>query len=166
MTTRICFCAKILSLCTFSKGYYILKNLESLRPSSNVKFHTESDANGKNLLFLLISIRFGTCKVRRLNRALDRSLFDHRELLILGPIRPTGIMLLPARHDTRRGFPVFGRINSRKINRILSVEQWTEHHWYMLFFAMNHFALGYKWYDQLSSKCCKLNFSRVRSFRQ
>ena len=31
----------------------------------------ESNANEKNLLFSLICIRFGTCKVRRLNRALE-----------------------------------------------------------------------------------------------
>ena len=31
----------------------------------------ESNANEKNLLFSLICIRFGTCKVRRLNRALS-----------------------------------------------------------------------------------------------
>ena len=33
----------------------------------------ESNANEKNLLFSLICIRFGTCKVRRLNRALNTS---------------------------------------------------------------------------------------------
>ena len=32
----------------------------------------ESNANEKNLLFSLICIRFGTCEVRRLNRALVR----------------------------------------------------------------------------------------------
>ena len=31
----------------------------------------KSNANEKNLLFSLISIRFGTCKVRRLKRASD-----------------------------------------------------------------------------------------------
>ena len=31
----------------------------------------ESNANEKNLLFSLICIRFGTCKVRRLKRALE-----------------------------------------------------------------------------------------------
>ena len=31
----------------------------------------ESNANEKNLLISLISIRFGTCEVRRLNRALE-----------------------------------------------------------------------------------------------
>ena len=35
--------------------------------------YAESNANEKNLLFSLICIRFGTCKVRRLNRALAAS---------------------------------------------------------------------------------------------
>ena len=42
-----------------------------LGPAQTSKFTSaESNANKQNLLFLLISIRFGTCGVRRLNRAL------------------------------------------------------------------------------------------------
>ena len=40
----------------------------------------ESNVNEQNLLFLLISIRFGTCEVRRLNRALESD-GSHRRLL-------------------------------------------------------------------------------------
>ena len=42
----------------------------------------ESNANEKNLLFSLIRIRFGTCKVRRLKRALDT--FRHRYVVQSG----------------------------------------------------------------------------------
>ena len=43
----------------------------TLGPFQTSKFTcAESNANEKNLLFSLICIRFGTCKVRRLKRAL------------------------------------------------------------------------------------------------
>ena len=51
-----------------SKGPYLLR---ALGPVQTLNFTcAESNENKKNLLFSLICIRFGTCKVRRLNRAL------------------------------------------------------------------------------------------------
>ena len=54
------------------RGSYLrLKNCEILGLVQTSNFTcAESNANEKNLLFSLICIRFGTCKVRRLNRAL------------------------------------------------------------------------------------------------
>ena len=49
----------------------------SLSPFQTANFtYAESNANEKNLLFSLICIRFGTCKVRRLKRALVTSYYE------------------------------------------------------------------------------------------
>ena len=46
----------------------------------------ESNANEKNLLFSLICIGFGTCKVRRLKRALGLSKWDLKENLVFAEV--------------------------------------------------------------------------------
>ena len=60
-------------LCELHVKYTIFFSL-FLGPVQTSNFTcAESNANDKNIFFSLICIRFGTCKVRRLNRALERS---------------------------------------------------------------------------------------------
>ena len=58
------------------KRCHIINNLSPVQKSNFTC--SESNANEKNLVFSLICLRFGTCEVRRLNRALLTSLSRER----------------------------------------------------------------------------------------